>query len=155
MIDIGIKPNQPDPKHIKPQVLLNIVLRFQSKWYQLYPFLHYCPSLKAVLYFDCVRAYVIKTSNLAKNADPAFSTRGYKNWKNANLILKNISKVKLTIHVNAQEATPVDAQLSRAWAQKQMLGTVLKRFQMHCITLQGRVLLFEAMWQGRGICPSF
>ena len=97
VMDIGIKTNQPDPKHIEPQVLLNRVLRFQAKWYQLYPFLHYCPSLKAVLCFDCVRAYVIKASYLAKNADPAFSTRGYQNWKNANLILKNISKVKLTI----------------------------------------------------------
>lgn len=131
VMDIGTKPNQPDPKYVEPQVLMNRVLRFQAKWYQLYPFLHYCPSLKAVLCFDCVKAYVVKNSNLAKNADLAFSTRGYRNWKNATINFEKHKQSKAhhhAVHVNAQEATPVDAQLSRAWEKNRwMLGTVLIR----------------------------
>lgn len=123
MMDIGTKPHQPDPKYIEPQILTNRVLRFQLKWFQLYPFLHYSPHLKAVLCFDCVRAYVVKNSTFAKNADPAFSTKGYKNWKNA---ITNFDKHKQShahhhaVHVNAQEATPVNVQLSRALEKKQI-----------------------------------
>ncbi|KAF4079973.1 hypothetical protein AMELA_G00184550 [Ameiurus melas] len=65
------------------QQLPNKMLWFQANWYSQYSCLHYSPTLKTVLYFECVKAYTIIKTTLKKKNDPAFCTKGFSNWKNA------------------------------------------------------------------------
>lgn len=83
VLDIESKQYQPDPKFIEVQSLPNKKLRFQEKWYSRYPWLHYSPTLKKVLCFECVKVYTIKKTTLGKKHDPAFCLNVFCNWKNA------------------------------------------------------------------------
>nr|XP_023695120.1 zinc finger and BTB domain-containing protein 10-like [Paramormyrops kingsleyae] len=77
------KPNQPDPKLISKQSLPKYSLSFQTQWYQKFPWLHVSPDVEGVLCFYCSKAFDSGTSSLAKNADSAFISSGFKNWKKA------------------------------------------------------------------------
>lgn len=62
---------------------------------------------------------------LSKKADPAFSSKGFTNWKNALLRFECHQNSKAHHHavtVCSQEGTPVDAQLSSALARQQENG---------------------------------
>ena len=120
--DILDKPNQPDPKNIPAQQLSNRILHFQASWYKQYPWLHYSSSIKCVLCFHCVKTYTIKKSELSKKADPVFSSKGFSNWMNALASFQWHQNSKSHHHamtVSAQERSPIDTQLSSAWAQQQ------------------------------------
>ena len=41
------------------------------------------PTVKRIICFHFVKTYTIKKSTLSKKANPAFSSKGYNNWKNA------------------------------------------------------------------------
>ena len=59
---------------------------------------------------------------MEKNADPAFSSKGFNNWKNALASFDRHQQSKSHHHavtINAQEARPIDVQLSSALAIKQ------------------------------------
>lgn len=77
------KTNQPDPKLIAKQSLAKYTLSFQTQWYQKSPWLHVSPGVEGVLCFYCSKAFNSETSPLAKNADSAFISSGFKNWKKA------------------------------------------------------------------------
>ena len=85
VMDMESKPYQPDPKFIVGQQLPNKMLWFQVNWYSQYPWLHYSPTLKNVHCFECVKAYIIKKTTLEKKNDPSFCTKGFNNWKEAQL----------------------------------------------------------------------
>ncbi|XDV25481.1 hypothetical protein PO909_029397 [Leuciscus waleckii] len=122
ILDFDIKPNQPHPKNIAVQKLSNRVLHFQENWYKQYPWLHYSPTVKGILCFYCVKTYTRKKNTLSKKADPAFSSKGFSNWKNALVSFERHQNSKSHHHavtVSAQEANPVDSQLSSAWAKQQ------------------------------------
>ena len=122
VLDIGIKPNQPDPQFIKVQKLQNKNLRFQAKWFSNYPWLHYSPTLQKVLCFECVKAYTIKKTTLEKTNDPAFCSNGFNNWKHGVECFNNHKKSKADRHaitVNALEQTPVHTQISSSMARLQ------------------------------------
>lgn len=124
-LDIQSKPNQSYPKCIPVQKLPNKVLHFQENWYRQYPWLHYSPTVKGILCFHCVKTYTISKSMLSKKADPAFSSKGFTNWKNALLRFECHQNSKAHHHavtVCSQEGTPVDAQLSSALARQQENG---------------------------------
>lgn len=60
--------------------------------------------------------------HIGKKADTAFSSKGFNNWKNALVSFDRHQCSKSHHHavtVNAQEARPIDAQLSSVWAKKQ------------------------------------
>lgn len=121
-LDIGNKPNQPDPKSIPDQTLTSRVLHFQERWYKQYPWLHYSPAVKGVLCFYCVKAYTVQKSAMSKKADPAFSSKGYTNWKNALERFERHQNSQAHHHavtVHAQQAAPIDSQLSSAWSKQQ------------------------------------
>lgn len=75
IMDLGSKPYQPDPKFIQVQQLPNKVLRFQTKWYSQYTWLHYSITLKKVLCFECVKAYAIKKTTLEKKMTLSFVSK--------------------------------------------------------------------------------
>jgi len=59
---------------------------------------------------------------LEKKADPAFSSKVFNNWKNALASFDRHQQSKSHHHavtINAQEARPIDVQLSSAFAIKQ------------------------------------
>ncbi|KAF3859849.1 hypothetical protein F7725_000104 [Dissostichus mawsoni] len=59
---------------------------------------------------------------MSTKADPAFSSKGYNNWKNALVSFERHQNSKSHHHavtVSAQEATPIDTILSSAWAKQQ------------------------------------
>ena len=109
--DILEKPNQPDPNNIPAQQLLNRIVHFQASRYKQYPWLHYSSSIKCVLCFHCVKTYTVKKSELSKKADPAFSSKGFNNWKNALASFQRHPNSKSHYHaiaVSAQERSPID-----------------------------------------------
>lgn len=72
--------------------------------------------------FYCVKTYTRKKNTLSKKADPAFSSKGFSNWNNALVSFERHQNSKSHHHavtVSAQEANPVDSQLSSAWAKQQ------------------------------------
>lgn len=75
------KPNQPDPKFIKRQVMKDRTLSFQKVWYEKHPWLHVSPGIEGVLCFHCAKYYTSGIPAQDKNTDPAFVSSGYKNWR--------------------------------------------------------------------------
>lgn len=122
-LDIQSTINQPHPKYIPVQKLPDKVLRFQEQWYRRYPWLHYSPTVKGILCFHWVKTYTINKSMLSKKADPAFSSKGFTNWKNALLRFECHQNSKAHHHavtVCSQEGT--HAQLSSALTRQQENG---------------------------------
>jgi len=77
------KPNQPDPKFIVKQSVGKYIHTFQTQWYNRFPWLHFSPGVEGVLCFYCYKAFHTDTSPLAKNAEPAFISAGFKSWRKA------------------------------------------------------------------------
>uniref|UniRef100_A0A3B5QLP4 TTF-type domain-containing protein n=1 Tax=Xiphophorus maculatus TaxID=8083 RepID=A0A3B5QLP4_XIPMA len=113
---------QPDVKFIAAQQLPNKRLLFQAKWFSLFPWLHYSPTMQKVLCFECVKAFSIKMTSLEKKHDPAFCLNGFGNWKNASESFTHHQNSRAHHHavtVNAMEQTPVHTQLASALAKTQ------------------------------------
>jgi hypothetical protein len=56
---------------------------FQPVWYKGYPWLTLCVSKKKAFCFICRNATKRKLVNFSKNAEDAFTTVGFFNWRNA------------------------------------------------------------------------
>ena len=56
---------------------------FQSSWFDRWNWLHYCEAKDVVYCFVCLRANVEKKLIWSGNADSAFITTGFCNWKDA------------------------------------------------------------------------
>jgi len=74
------RPYQPNPASIPSQPLKDRCLKFQSSWFEKFPWIHYSVSLKAVLCFTCSRANVTSPD---MHLDEAFVSSGFRNWKKA------------------------------------------------------------------------
>lgn len=72
------KTNQPDPKLTVKQSSSKYTVSFQTRWHQKLPWLHVSPAVEGVLCFYCCTAFNSETSPLAKNADSAFISSGFK-----------------------------------------------------------------------------
>lgn len=117
-----LKPHHPDPKTIVCQKLANKTLRFQRQWYEDFPWLHVIPGVEGVLCFYCQKAFLKKTSQLAKNTDQKFISTGFKNWKKgrerfALHARSECHKIALTTQI--YETRSVDVQLSNVRASQQ------------------------------------
>ena len=75
------QPNHAPPSFYPQQEVKNRTLRFQSKWYTAFPWLHYEAGINGVLCFYCSRA---GPQPIVKNAEPAFSELGFHQWNRAN-----------------------------------------------------------------------
>ena len=78
-----MSPNHPAPSSIPPKERQKQKIYFQEKWYKMYPWIHYDPSLKGVLCFTCMKAEKLGHLKMAKNKEPAFVATGFDNWKKA------------------------------------------------------------------------
>ena len=81
LIIIPLEPNQPDVACIPMQPLNGRALRFQSKWFEKYSWLHFDAEIGGVLCHVCASAYQSNQLNLTKRTDKAFLTQGFRNWK--------------------------------------------------------------------------
>ncbi len=125
------KPNQPDPKLIAKQSLPKYTLSFQTQWYQKFPWLHVSPGVEGVLCFYCSKAFNSETSPLAKNADSAFISSGFKNWKKA---LERFTvhersdshKTAMTTHIYEDRSVQVQLSSVSVKQQEEARGCLLK-----------------------------
>ncbi len=83
MIMTYTKRNQPDPKVLQKQVMKVRTLTFQKSWYEKYPWLHVSMGTDGVLCFHCSKYFKTGKPAQAKSIDPAFVSKGFKNWKKA------------------------------------------------------------------------
>lgn len=116
------KSNQPDPRVIPPQRLLNKTLTFQEKWFRDFPWVHYVPNAGGVFCFYCKEAFKRQASPLAKNVDLAFVVSGFKNWKKAIEKFRahensHAHKVAVTTHTHLHRT--IETQLSSVKMQQQ------------------------------------
>ena len=74
------KPNHADQSHYPEQQLGNTTRRFQNQWYALFAWLHKEPTINGALCFYCAKA---GEQSIAKNAEPAFTSVGFRNWNRA------------------------------------------------------------------------
>lgn len=98
--DLGNSHHQIHPRFIIDLKLRNRILHFQEEWFRDFSWLHYGRHLKGVLCFYCTKAFRDKRSPLVKNADSAFISSGFRNWKKA---LKRIAKhADCQLHIRQQ-----------------------------------------------------
>lgn len=74
------EPFQPDPATIPTWKGKTKSLYFQSKWYKLFPWLHYSVVRRSVLCIVCMNAGAPACTGAQ---DPAFVTTGFRNWNKA------------------------------------------------------------------------
>ncbi len=94
-------------------------LKFQSKWYASFPWLHHEPCVDGILCFYCASSGRME---IAKSTDAAFTTNGYKNWKNALVAFQKHagSHAHRTAILQAMhQKKPIVAQLSVQFIQNQ------------------------------------
>ncbi len=60
-----------------------VMRSFQAAWFDRWPWLHYIESRDVVLCFHCAEAKKQKKLNWCNNADEAFISKGFYNWKDA------------------------------------------------------------------------
>jgi len=60
-----------------------VMRSFQASWFDRWPWLHYIESRDVVLCFHCAEAKKQKKLNWCNNADEAFISKGFYNWKDA------------------------------------------------------------------------
>ena len=56
---------------------------FNASWYSKFPWLHYDMRSDSVFCYTCMVAHTKGHKAVSGNADPAFMTRGFRNWKKA------------------------------------------------------------------------
>lgn len=88
-------PNQPVDNIPNPQVLPNKTIRFQTKWYQQFTWLHYIAEKDSVFCFTCLTATKRSLLSQSTKTEPAFTVHGFRNWKKA--------KERFLIHQNGQQ----------------------------------------------------
>ena len=85
--NISEKPNQPPNSFNFPTRKFgktNVLGRkFQSKWFILYPWLHYDETNDQVFCNTCIQAYNQGHLNSCNNMEATFMKKGYSNWKDA------------------------------------------------------------------------
>ena len=111
VIPVADAPHQPSAHTIEPQQLNNRALRFQNSWYVEYPWVHIHDHKSFC--FPCLKA--LNSNVIATKADPAFTSKGFKNWKKAKdkMAAHAASHAhKLAATVISAQAKPVDRVLS-------------------------------------------
>ena len=114
------RPNHADQSHYPEQQLGNTTRRFQNQWYALFAWLHKEPTIDGALCFYCAKA---GEQSIAKNAEPAFTSVGFRNWNRAKeTFLKHESSCahKAAIAQWLQQKKPLLAQLSTQYANDQL-----------------------------------
>lgn len=93
----GKFPFQPNAARIVHQQLKTKKLYFQQSWFEKYPWLHYDPTLKAVLCFYCSNAYAADVLGSAKCTEPTFTSSGFSNWKKLRAVVDALNFIRALI----------------------------------------------------------
>ncbi|XP_054267247.1 zinc finger MYM-type protein 1-like [Macrosteles quadrilineatus] len=129
-VDCSIRHTSPHQPQILPgdfpvQKLSGRVLKFQTSWYERFPWLHVAGA-EGVSCFYCTRyAQLCPAKALATKADKAFSEKGFSNWKKA--IEKFGNHQTSDAHCQAvlsysQLQAPIESQLSHVKLEQQKLA---------------------------------
>lgn len=79
-------PNEPHQPHSFPfpkREFGKISRSFQASWFTRWKWLHCLEDKDAAICFICARASLEKKLNWSNNAEAAFISKGFSNWKNA------------------------------------------------------------------------
>jgi len=118
------------------------VFRFQSSWYNTFPWLHYETGVRGVLCFYCMKSdHLHDTHSISRNADTAFAINGFQNWKKAAEKFKThqSSHAHLAAVMSHKSAkAPVTAQLSAHEKQQQVTARNSLLAIFECIRYLGR-----------------
>ena len=114
VVEVSSEPNHLSASQIPCQTLSKKTLYFQDRWYQQFPWLHFSTEKQRVVCFYC--STVCKDSSLPwiGNADPAFITEGFLNWKKA---IERFHQHEashthyLSVNHFSSQTQPVDVQL--------------------------------------------
>lgn len=79
----SITKNQPKNITFPKTLFGNKERSFNTSWYFKFPWIHYDVTSDAVFCFTCMKAHKKGYKTLSANVDPAFLTRGFRNWKKA------------------------------------------------------------------------
>ena len=129
-----MSPNQPSPSSIPPKETKSQKVFFQAKWYKMYPWIHYDPSLKRVICFTCMKAEKNGHLKLAKKNEPAFVTTGFGNWKKATERFESHQASEthtVALEVVSKSQPAIDTQMSSTLRKQQedSRKALLKVFQ--------------------------
>ncbi|KAJ1135890.1 hypothetical protein NDU88_002319 [Pleurodeles waltl] len=126
-----VTPNQPSESTMPVQIIetqsqtkKKRILHFQGRWFQDFPWLHYSDRVAGVLCFHCAKAKLLKLTELSKNAEEAFCSTGYTNWKKAiERFKKHQSSYAHSYALNQlahyRGCQPINQQLSQQIQQQQ------------------------------------
>ena len=97
--------------------------RFQTAWFQRYPWLHLSMCLKAAVCYPCAKGHSLGLLTLSTKNEDTFITKGFTNWKKALEKFKEHQKSACHRHAVLQlqqvKSGPVTAQLSSQKASEQ------------------------------------
>jgi len=148
----------PSASIVPPQVLNKRTLRFQEDWCKRFPWLHYCTATKKVFCFYCSKVCCAKEHPWSRNAEEAFVSTGFSNWKKAIEKFKSHSQSHvhfLACNHYSQQSKPVDIQLSRQKLEQQSTARkCLQAMSLPLSTLLGKDLRFKDMKESTKICKS-
>lgn len=129
------------------------ILHFQTSWYETFPWLHSESDVNGVLCFYCMKSYKARgVQPIAKNAEDAFVTIGFKNWKKATEKFKcHESSHAHAAAVTQQINEPVVAQLSSYCREQQEKSRNSLLALVKCISFLARQgLALRGHEQGQG-----
>ncbi|KAJ1089934.1 hypothetical protein NDU88_003074 [Pleurodeles waltl] len=130
-----VTPNQPSESTMPVQIIetqsqtkKKRILHFQGRWFQDFPWLHYSDRVAGVLCFHCAKAKLLKLTELSKNAEEAFCSTGYTNWKKAierfkkhqssyahSYALSQLAHYRGCQPINQQFSQQIQQQQNEAW----------------------------------------
>jgi len=97
--------------------------RFQTAWFQRFPWLHLSTSLKAVVCYQCAKSNQLGLLSLTTKNEDTFVTKGFLNWKRALEKFTDHEKSACHRHAVLQlqqiKSGPVTAKLSSQKAAEQ------------------------------------
>ncbi len=82
-VRIDSSPNQPVDNIPTSMILANKTIKFQTKWYQEFTWLHYIAEKDVVFCFTCITATNRCLFSKSTKTEPAFTINGFRNWKKA------------------------------------------------------------------------
>ncbi|XP_071847676.1 zinc finger MYM-type protein 1-like [Apostichopus japonicus] len=106
-------------------MLGNRTLKFQTTWYEKFPWVHVSSELGGVLCFTCVDATLQNLTGMAKYQEDTFISTGFKNWKKAIEKCQKHEKsdahrISISNLISRKKSLGVDLQLSKQNHESQL-----------------------------------
>ena len=79
----SFQPEDVTSLQIPVQLIHGKTRRFQSAWFQRFPWLHYSRHLRSVVCYTCAKATSMSLTELSTKSQQTFITTGFVDWKKA------------------------------------------------------------------------